>query len=171
MKRYHFIVLAIVVFSLALAACQGSPEEASTTALPEVPTATLAPTLVPTDPPPTLVPTKIPRLIIADDYCPTGNMSTDWCVCADIVSTGPIGALRNATNTEPHETMSTIGHIIEILVHENGEPHHIERYDWSSLLTSFNTTLHSGDIVCDAFRPTVSEVHTDLEVTDYRERP
>jgi hypothetical protein len=171
MKRYHFSLIVLAIFVLALSAC-ATEATATETVEESAVTATLAPTLVPTAALPTVEPTRIPALSVADDYCSPGSLSTDWCVCAKISSTGPIGALRNATQTEPHELRNNgIVERIEILVHVNGVPDHIEFYDWSTLLTVFDTTLHSGDVVCDAFKPTISRIHTDLEVLDYRGQP
>lgn len=158
MKRHYSFLIVLGVMVFFVAACSPTPEvtpqvvaTATATAMPE-----------PTTP-------LIPEPTIGDLYCPKGNMSTDWCVCAVIgPDEGPIAALRRESGTEPHEMGSILGQVVEILVYAEGNPSRIERYDWKTLLTVFNTTLQPGDVVCDAHRFTISERHPNLEVIDYR---
>ncbi len=159
MKRHYSFLIVLGVMVFFVAAC--SPTSEVTPQVVATATATAMPE--PTTTPPTSAPTT------GDLYCPKGNMSTDWCVCAVIgPDEGPIAALRRESGTEPHEMGSILGQVVEILVYAEGNPSRIERYDWETLLTVFNTTLQPGDVVCDAYRFTISEMYPSLEVIDYR---
>jgi len=173
MKRYHnniFWIVFVLSALFSLVACQSGEEPQAS----QVPTTVVA---VVEEPASTLAP--VPTLTANEIYCPSGNMTVDWCVCAEIgaeldkngkADVGPIDALRRVSGEEPRERFSiSFVQKFQIRAEDVDGILKIWIYTWSSLLdpTVPKPTTFNGDLVCDSYMSVMENTFPGLEVVDY----